>query len=78
MNSEKRETKRVKGYPKLMVAIQGVGKGSIILATSRQNDTTFKGIVLHISGKPGWEIGTQEFFDTSYFTDYEGELILSN
>ena len=78
MNSEKRETKRTKGFPKLVLATQGSGKGSIVLATSKHNDNTFKGFVLHISGKPGWEIGTQEYFDTSFFVDYEGELILSN
>lgn len=79
MNSEKREKiNKGQDYPKLMVAAHGAAKGSVVLATSRVNETTFKGTALHICGKPYWGIGSVENFADSFFTEYEGELILSN
>lgn len=77
MNSQKREAKP-KDLPKLMVAIHGAAKGSVVLATKRVDETTFQGIVLHVCGKAHWGIGCIENFADSFFTEYQGELILSN
>lgn len=69
--------KKERPFPKLM---KSRCSGAIILATGRDRDRDYTGII--VSGKSscgetiGW--GNNKAFDKNYFEDFEGTVTLSN